>query len=287
MEENRHVRKSNVFVEGRYRFGVIEQKILLAIISKIRIEDKEFVPYRISWSDLKEISRDNLTSTRKLDQSCEKLKGKTIKIREGEKQINFGFLSGWTVVPGAYAEFRIDPGMKEMLLDLLSEGRFTLYNLECVLSLGSTYSIRMYELLKAKQYRRKPFYVPLGDLKWILDIDEKSPSHAHFGMFRRLVLEKAKKDLQRHTDIKFTYKTVKERRKVVGIEFHVMTNGTYQKTVTALVDKRKFIRDGDTVVIGGKDFFVQDGCARDDEGLPIPIGQLNGMLKKGKLFIKL
>lgn len=83
-------------------------------------------------------------------------------------------MSGWKVKVGKYVEFRIDPAMKELLLDLLEKGNFTLYDLEYVLSLNSTYSIRMYEILKSVYWKRRPVEVKLDRLKWLLDVSEKT-----------------------------------------------------------------------------------------------------------------
>lgn len=171
--EKKVVRKSNVFVEGRYRFNLNEQKILLQIISKIKLSDKEFKSYQVPWGDIKKFTNGRINTVKKIDQVCESLKSKTIKITNNKIEDNFGFLSGWKVFVGKYVEFRIDPGMKEMLLDLLEKGNFTIYDLEYILSLNSTYSIRIYEILKSVYWKNRPVEVQLDRLKWMLDIEEK------------------------------------------------------------------------------------------------------------------
>lgn len=285
MENDRHVRKHNLFVDGRYRFGVNEQKVLMTVISKIRIEDKDFVPYRVSWSDIKSISRDRLNTTKKIDDACQSLKNKTIKLKKGRVQDNFGFLSGWKVSPGAWVEFRIDPTMKDMLLQLLEDGNFTLYRLECVLSLNSSYSIRLYEILKSHQWKSGWIKIDLKQIKWSLGVPE-TVAYEKFGLFKAQILEKAKKDLQRHTDIKFEYQTVKEGRKVVALKFKISENKRYQKTVSSEISKRNHAKDGDTVVIAGKEYIVEGDCVRDPAGAPIPIGKINRMIKEGVALIK-
>lgn len=285
------VRKSNVFVEGRYKFGVNDQKILLMIISRIKMTDTEFQPYRVTWSEIKQATNGQINTSAKLDGVCEALKNKTIKIKKGLLEDNFGFLSGWIISPGEYAEFRVDTGMKELLLDLLGSGRFTLYDLECVLSLKSSYSVRIYEILKSLAWKNQPVELSLDDFKWSLDIDPNGSSYDDFGNFRRFILERAKKDLQLHTDIKFEYEALKEGRRVKKIVFRIHDNPRHQKTVQGAINKKSATRaqKGDVVIINGEECEVLDGgCYYTKKGKKqcIPHGTLNQMLKQGKAKLK-
>lgn len=277
------VRKSNVFIDGRYRFNLQEQKILLQIISKIRMDEKDFSSYFVSWADLKGISKNYLDSVKKIDESCEKLKNKTIKIRKGNTEDNFGFLSGWTVNPGQGVHFRIDPGMKGMLLDLLGDGNFTLFNLECAMSLSSAHSIRLYEVLKSQQWKKQPVLLSLEKIKWSLDIDANSKTYSDFGTFRVHILEKAQKAFKEHTDIIFTWSPIKEGRKVVSLEITVKDNPKYQRTIQAEVIKEetKALAAGDKIMIAGKEYeFTGSGVSMADGA--VPSGQLIQWIKQGK-----
>jgi plasmid replication initiation protein len=281
------VRKSNVFVDGRYRFNLQEQKILLQVISKIRMDEKEFSSYFLSWDELKKISNNYLSTTKKIDESCEKLKNKTIKIKKGNVEDNFGFLSGWTTTPGQGVHFRIDPGMKSMLLDLLNEGNFTLYNLECAMSLNSSHSIRLYEVLKSQQWKKQPVTLTLDNIKWSLDIDKDSPTYSDFGSFRVFILEKAQKAFKQHTDIVFTYIPIKEGRRVVALEVTVKENTKYQTTVQSEVVKKEteLLSPGAIIMMGGKEYeftgsgmYMENGC--------MPAGDVYKLIKQGKAKVK-
>jgi plasmid replication initiation protein len=281
------VRKSNIFVHGRYRFGLHEQKILLQIISKVRTDEKEFSPYFVSWEDLKNISKGYLDTTKKIDESCEKLKNKTIKVTLGQVEKNFGFLSGWDTIPGKGVHFRIDPGMKSMLLDLLQDGNFTLYRLECAIALGSSYSIRFYELLKSEQWKSQPIIIDLKKIKWCLDIEEENKTFINFSNFRVHILEKAQKDFKKYTDITFTYKVIKEGRKVVALSISINENKTYQRTVQGVAAKKaaEGVKPGQIVIIAGKEYIVSDGGIHYNEGA-MPTGMLNQLIWEGKAKIK-
>lgn len=280
MDEKRHVRKSNIFVEGRYKFGVNEQRILLSILSKIKIADLDFKPYRLQWNYLKKITKNKYKNAKDINILCEKLKNKTILVKEDSKTHGYGFLSGWTIEPGRWVEFRIDPCMRKMLLDLLQEGKFTLYRLECILSLNSIYSIRIYELLKANEWKRQPVEFDLKDLKWKLGVAEGSLVDKRFDLFRSQILEKARKDIEKHTDIKFTYRKILELRRVVSLQITINENKKYQPTLTSYVDKKELAKNGDTILLDGKEYIVENDCIRMADG-NLPIGRINQLLKKG------
>jgi len=279
MDESRHVRKSNIFTEGRYRFSVNEQRILLSIISKIRIDEKEFKAYRLNWKYLRKVTKNKFSNADEYNALCENLKNRTVLVKEGDKIHGYGFLSGWTIDPGKYIDFRIDECMRGHLLDLLREGRFTLYRLECILSLSSTYSIRLYELLKSHEWKNQPVELPLSEVKWALGVTEGTKIDKRFDLFRTKVLEKARKDLSTHTDLKFTYKKVLELRKVVALQFNIQENTKYQKTVTSVIGKKETVRDGDRILIAGKEYQIHGDHIVLEDGI-MPIGRINQLLER-------
>lgn len=288
MSTEKKVRKSNIFIDGRYRFTANEQKVLLLVISKIEMFDYDFEPYKVPWNEIKNATNGKVNTVKKIDVVCESLKNRTIKIRKGHIENNFGFLSGWEVSPGNHVLFRVDPGMAGLLLDLLKDGNFTLYNLECVLSLNSAYSIRMYEILKSNLWKKQPLHISLDSLKWSLDIDLKNKSYTDFGNFRQFVLERAKKDLKKHTDIQFTYEKIKDGRRIGGLLFTITKNKSFQRTIQSKCTSeeiKKTVTVGDIVMINGVECEVLIGGCYYKKGM-LPTGQLNTLLNEGKIQIK-
>ena len=286
-EESVKVRKSNVFASGRYRFGLHEQKLLLQIISKVGRDQKEFTEYFVNWKDIQELSKDYLSTVSKIDQACEKLKNKTIKIKKGTVEENFGFLSGWRTTAGQGVHLRIDPCMKEMLLDLLETGQFTLYSLECALSLNSAQSIRLYEIFKSGQWKQQPVLYTLEQLKWVLDIPLENSTYNDFGAFRVNILERAQKAFKKHTDIVFTYIPVKEGRRVVSLEVTVRENQKYQATVQGEISKEetKSLLPGSIIMMGGKEYEYTGSGMYTEKGV-IPGGEVYKLIKQGKAKVK-
>lgn len=273
-------RKSNIFVDGSYRFGLNEQKILLMVVSRVKMGGKDFVPYCVPWDEIKRMSNNELNTVKKIDNACVNLKNKTISIKSGKEVDNFGFLSGWKTYEGRHVEFRLDPGMKKMLLGLLEEGHFTLYDLEFALALPSTHAVRMYEILKSHSWKKQPVEVSLDDIKRSLDIPLNSKTYVNFSNFRQFILNRTQKNLTKYTDLTFTYKPVKNGRKVGSIEFNIKENKKFQRTVQAAIG-REYVKPGDVLIINGEEYIVDEGCRCYCKNGAVPAGQLNEMLRIG------
>jgi len=288
MDPQLKVRKSNVLVDGRYRFNLNEQKVLLLVLSRIKPCDVEFIPYKIPWAEIKKATNGKINTAKKIHAVCESLKNKTVIIRQGKKELGFGFLSGWTVEQGKYVEFRLDPGMKDMLLDLLENGNFTLYHLECILSLNSSYAIRIYEIFKSHSWKKQPIEIDLDNLKFALDITKNSKTYSDFGSFRRAVLDKAQKDLKDHTDICFTYKTVKDGRRIAALLVTIKDNKKYQHTIqgqAGLASAKNELKPGDIIVIAGKEYEFNGSHIMLHDGA-MPIGPLRQLIQQGKAKVR-
>lgn len=111
-------------------------------------------------------------------------------------------------------EAKFNPEMSELLLQLRQF--FTEYNLMEYLTLPSTYSQRLFEILKS--WASLPEKVlSVAELHKLLDTP---PSfRADFKAFRVRVIEKAHKDILAHTSLRFEWEPVKAGRSVEAIRF--------------------------------------------------------------------
>ncbi|MDW0110946.1 replication initiation protein [Sporosarcina aquimarina] len=108
------------------------------------------------------------------------------------------------------------PYLKPYLLQL--KNQFTSYKLSNILSLGSGYSIRLYELMKKWQH--------LG--KWECPVEELKPrigavakSHSAYGNFKSKALLPAIEEVNEKTDLHISFKELKIGRKIERIEFTI------------------------------------------------------------------
>lgn len=216
------VTKANSLVEASYRLTSMEQKVILALASKINVNDSELKTYTLSIKEFCNLLgiKGNNQYTR-LRQITLGLMRKAFQIRIAEKEIvQVSWLS--------YVKYREQEGMLEMqfapfLKEYLIELKksFTSYTLSNVVRLKHAYSIRLYELLK--QYEK------IGERTFhIEDLLDKlglaGTSYKTYGNLKSRVLNPAKEELNRETDIQIEFIEIKQGRKVVGVRFLIHKN---------------------------------------------------------------
>jgi plasmid replication initiation protein len=194
------VTKANKLVEARYKLTATEQKIILMLISKIEPDDLDFKRYRFRITDFEKligVKRKNLYT--EMVNITENIMKRVLKLYDVDN--NKLFLTHWVQnatyeLGTGYAEFTFDPSLKPYLLHLKSS--FLKYQLKNVVQLKSTYSIRIYELLK--QYEKigeRTF--DLYELREILGL--KPEEYKLYGDFKRYILKSAERELPKKTDI--------------------------------------------------------------------------------------
>lgn len=231
------VRKSNDLVEARFRFDLYEMRLFLKMVSMVNRDDADFQVYRIALRDVVQDFELGNSGYERLRDAARRLMSKVITLYldhdlgvmrfETPVVVGLGSFDKLNRVGERFIEISFHPNLKPHLLNLKS--RFLLYDIRNVLRLPSTHSIRMFELLK--QYERigkRRFQVT--DLKDILGVADSYPM---YGNFKQRILEKARRDLKKHTDIYFTYDEVKKGRSVVELVFHIKPNRTAEAAVSA------------------------------------------------------
>ena len=238
------VRKSNDLVEARYKFDIWETRIFTKMLTMVRRDDKDFQNYRIY---LKDVVRDfqlesNNDAYDRLRAGGMKLMSKVVKVvrptDEGLMELNTPIVVGMEhliepnkkVEDAKFIDISFHPKMKPYLLSLQSH--FTTYDVRNILRLPSSYSIRIYELLKQYQtIGRRKFLVQ--ELKEVIGVIEEidvngkkkyKDNYPLYGNFKQRVLLKAQRDLKKYTDISFTFDQIKKGRAVSEIIFHISAN---------------------------------------------------------------
>ncbi len=214
------VTKSNELIQASYRLGLTEQRIILYLVSKIQPTDEEFKTYTLSikslhdilglkgnpkYSELKEITRD--------------LMKKVFQVHMNGSLYQMSWLSSVVYNDDkGTVSLRFDPVLKPFLLEL--KKNFTSYKYENIVKLRSSYSIRIYELLK--QYERlKERYFTVEDFRSILGLENQ---YKTYGNLKNRVIKPAKKELENFSDLRFDLEEVKTGRKVTGIKFLIEKN---------------------------------------------------------------
>lgn len=220
---DKSVHKANELIEASYRLSLQEQRLLAVMISMIHRDHESFQPYRVDLKDFAKIvgfkggsfSKEAIKITERLEQRV-----LTIKDRGKDTLLQIGWVSSIEYFnKSGQVEFCIDPKLKPYLLEL--QEAYKGYALLNALRLRSSYSFRLYELLKQfEKIGERRFF--LSDLRSILSLKENE--YKLFGDFKRRILESSVKEINKITDLKIDYETRKQGRKVSMIIFSINKN---------------------------------------------------------------
>jgi len=238
------ITKSNAIINSSYRFSLNELRIMLYGLSHINPRSDEFpLFHRIHIKELAEFYNigekdrgsfyDNIKDAllnkfwkREFSYYDEEL-GETIR-RTWLTEIRYGRKDGTLA-------YEYNPKIKKQLQQLAK--RFTSYFLSNIANMKSAYAVRLYEIaimyLNASKQQKMTFTKTIEDLKHQLDVTDK---YKHFFNFKARVLEQAKKEINKHSDIKFSFKVIKLGRSPHEIEFTVSRKGKEQPEPPTLLE---------------------------------------------------
>lgn len=219
------VRKSNELIQlPVYKLSLMQQKLMLHIFAMIRQEDTELPEYEMTIYEFLKLCNLNTAS------------GSTYKYIKKALEDLVNIKAEWIQQPGTpYMEtfrwidkVRINPetGKIHIILDRVLKPHliqlksfYTTMNITYTLPMKSQYSIHMYELLKSYQHfylkekqKNRPYVIRIDQLLEQLDAPYKKWTD-----IRRYILDRAKSEINGHTDIIFDYSIYEKTRKVVSI----------------------------------------------------------------------
>jgi len=220
-EKNNIVKKSNAFIENaRYELTITQQKLILFVMSMIRVEDDDFKTYVIPISEIMERMGVSDSLYSRIKTEAQDLMKKVFTIEEtnaeGKKDQNtYAWFSNVHHSEGSGTiQIRFDPGLKPYLLQL--QKCFTTYKLDYILSMRSSYAIRIYEVLKMEVAFRHKKYFDLEEFKKFLSID-KLPSCGQYSNIKARILLPTLKEINKNTDLQILkFEEKKQSRKVIG-----------------------------------------------------------------------
>jgi plasmid replication initiation protein len=203
--------KKNPLVESRYKLNPLELKIILSVISMIEKDDSDFWTYQLRVKDLGEY--------KELKRSCRSLLTRVFEVETDRGWLMSNWFSSIEyIAKSGIIECSFDPKLKPYLLQI--KDNFTAYTLKSVLPMRSSYSIRIYELLKQ--------YEAIGirgfDIEELQDILKVPKSYRVWRDFEKRVLIPAKKEINEYSDLKITYEAIKQGRKYTAVSFTIAPN---------------------------------------------------------------
>ena len=220
------VRKSNDLIQNAmYSLSLSQQKLMLHIFAMIKPSDTELPRYEMSiyeFLKLCGVDPHNGSMYKQVKKNIEDIanaKVQWIRLAGTQKITMFRWLSSATIDEGTgKIVLTLDQSLKPHLIQL--KEFYTTMNITYTLPMKSQYSLKIYELCKSyqnlyitKKEKGEPLVWNIETLKKQVDCNATNWAHV-----RRTVLDKAKSEINGHTDIYFDYEVYeKDRQRVIAV----------------------------------------------------------------------
>lgn len=243
-------KRDDMIQKSRHQLTVREQRCVLFAISKIKPSDEVFQAYTFDLKDFYALCGLADESYNELKGILNGLadKGWDMPLKDNPDTISRvrWFSTVRTNKKSGKVTIKFHEDMMPYLLHLTGQDNFyTGYGLQYVLPMSRQSSPRLYELLKSYQKNRMTWFFETEELKRLLD----ASNYKNFNDFKRFVLDPAVEEINKFTDLKIAYDTMKEGRRVARVEFYMA-----EKRGKELIDAK---RAGEEVLDGQVDLFEQ------------------------------
>jgi plasmid replication initiation protein len=221
---NRMVVHANALSLARYRFTTHAQKLLFRLIANLD-QSKDHLKVQLhltEFADSLGYDHNDVTFERFVD-TAKELMGKFMVVKlgplPGEKQprqlICHWISSQETNPNNKTVTFSFDADLKPHLLRL--KHNFVSYPYVYLVNLDTSYSMRLYDTLKAFQYRNRPQEFPVSELRQILGTTEfdsqgkiVNETLQRYFDFKRVAIKPAIKEINGKSDLLVSFREVKK-----------------------------------------------------------------------------
>lgn len=228
--------KHNDIIQRRYfeiheedtkkNMSLLEQKILLYVISRIKPDDTELKEQTFELPEFCRVCGIAIAGTnyQHIKDAIRKLSNRTMWLCDDEVDTTVKWIAKATIYKKTgKVKIRLDEDMIPYLL-LLKEN-YTMYPLHSIIKMNTKYGILLYELLKSYCYRGEHIEFSVDELKKNLDC----MSYDKFANIRIKVLEPAIKDINTYSELKVSAEYKKTGRSFTSVVFHVVDLGKSKK----------------------------------------------------------
>lgn len=228
------VKRQNDLVLARFRISVQARRLFMFVLAKVKESDNEETKYTFPINQLATaigVPRSNLY--RDMVGVLEELEASKAKIPvKGSKDefFSLGLISN-------IQKYRVNKNdekrvagevtiyLHKQILPYLQDfaGGYTSIDLKYFMRLRSTFSQRLYDLLKWHAFKQQAWRVSREELRDLLVLHEGE--YANWADFRRYVLEQGQKDIETYTDLAFSMEYVKAGQTVTDVIFRLRKEG--------------------------------------------------------------
>ena len=218
------VKGNDIIQKARYDLGLAEIKAFSFIISKIKPADAAFSEYSFTINEyckvlgIKTNSGKNIQNVKR---SLKSLVDKSFYLTlENGTETTISWLNKvWIDKGSGKIRVRLDEDLQKYVTGLYTN--YTQYELLCTLPMRSTYSIRIYELLKSYAFTKHHSF-EVEQLKKTLGCEH----YTRFPDFRRKVIEVAVKEINQYTDLEVSWQPITKGKKVIEVDFSIKQRDT-------------------------------------------------------------
>ena len=206
------IKQHNTITSGRYDFSACQLDVLFMLLASLDESDEVGKEYHIRVKDI-ELITGRKWNYQQLREGTEDMMSRVFEIQMSQGLRQIVLFTDVQYLDGTGSFFmKINDSARPYFFDL--KNNFTLLELKSVLSCTSKHAKRLYSL--ACQWRGTGGHTySLGELKEILGLKDpkgKEPEqYTMVSMLKKDVLDRAKKQINEHTDIVFDYELLKMR----------------------------------------------------------------------------
>ena len=145
LTERNYSRQSHLIVNAKYALTPSEINLILTLLTAIKKEDKDFKDYNFTLAEFNQKTKKSMT-TKDLNNTVKSLMSKPLEIYISEKKWKVFHWFSYFECDDSLITCRFDKALKPYLLEI--KDRFVISDLRMILPMRSSYSKRMYLLLK-------------------------------------------------------------------------------------------------------------------------------------------
>lgn len=223
------VKKANELIQqSRFSLTLMQQKIVLYLISQIRANDTDFKEYQFSITNFCDICGIDVSGGRVYEMvkdAIDEITKKQVWITlENGKETNVRWIEkAYLDKKNSTISIRLDKDMKPFLLQL--QNNFTKYELFWTLQFKRKYSVRLYELINSIHYHPLAPYektYKLEELRRLLDAE----TYNTYQTFKMRVLNPAIEEVNAYSDKIVKYYPIKNGKSVESIKLIISSKET-------------------------------------------------------------
>ena len=224
------VKANEIIQKARYDLNITELKTFAYIVSKIKPTDKLDQEYTISIKDFCQVcgmDYKNGGNYQFIKKTLKALRDKSFWLMdENGVESTVGWLQKARINRGSgKIVVKFDEDIQKYVIGLFNN--FTQYSLLSTLPMKSSYSFRMFELLKSYAFAKQHTF-DVEELKRLLGAEH----YQNFKDFRKKVIEVAVKEINQYTDIEVSWEPITKGKKVIEVKFHIRNRDTMERVET-------------------------------------------------------